>query len=87
MLQLQFNFSESGVFQERSQTTKKRQTKTIPYPMHWANAAQYLTEMRRAFKMTKAGRCIVEFLIEPLMERYENGERTIDLYEEIFAIA
>jgi len=55
-------------------------------PKNWEQAEKHLKEVRRQYtEIGIAGMPALQISINPLLIRYENGERTDDLYKSIMA--
>ena len=55
--------------------------------MNWEKAEEYLTEIRLEYtKIGKMGIPALNLFINPLLIRFENGERTQDLYNRIMEL-
>ncbi len=55
--------------------------------MDWGMAEGYLYEVKNAYESIGwTGTFGLTLTINPLVKRYESGERTIDLYNEIMEI-
>lgn len=56
--------------------------------MNWEEAKEYLYEMEKAYKeIGFTGAFGLTLTINPLISRFEKGERTQDLYDAIMSIA
>jgi len=54
---------------------------------NWEEAEKHLKEVRRQYTdIGIAGMPALQISINPLLVRYENGERTEELYESIIAL-
>lgn len=52
----------------------------------WKEAANHLNEMIKSyFEMESVARIRLEYILIPLRERFNSGERTEELYEQIMA--
>lgn len=55
--------------------------------MDWEKAEQYLYEMKKAYEeIGLPGVFGLTFTIKPLVRRFESGERTPELYDEIMSL-
>lgn len=54
--------------------------------MNWDEAKKYLDKMIKEYQGTWAGWSALSFVLYPLRERLENGERTQELFDEIMAV-
>jgi hypothetical protein len=55
--------------------------------MDWENAKKHLDEVRIAYtEIGASGLLGLNFSINPLLVRYEKGERTQELYESIMSL-
>jgi hypothetical protein len=56
--------------------------------LDWEKAEDYLKEVEQAYAETgSAGAFAVSFVVRPVRDRFNKGERSQDLYDEIFAIS
>lgn len=56
--------------------------------LDWDKAEQYLKRCEEAYtKIGSAGYFALNFVIKPLRDRFNNGERTVELYDAIMRIA
>lgn len=56
--------------------------------MDWEVAKEHLYEMKKAYEeIGFAGAFGLSLTINPLVNRYENGERTKELHEEIMEVS
>lgn len=56
--------------------------------MNWKEAEEYLKECEAAYaSIGRAGMLALTITIAPLRDRYNEGERTQELYDEIFAVS
>jgi hypothetical protein len=57
------------------------------YEMNWKEAEKYLYEIAKAYKeIGWTGNFALSFTINPLIKRFEDGERTEELFDDIFYI-
>jgi hypothetical protein len=56
--------------------------------MDWSETEKYLYEMKRAYEQIGWTGCRfgLTLAINPLVDRYKSGERTEELYNEIWSI-
>ena len=55
--------------------------------MNWEEAEKYLYDMKMAYEeIGFVGSFGLSMTINPLVKRFESGERTTELYEEIMSV-
>ncbi len=55
--------------------------------MNWTKAEEYLSLCEKAYsEIGSSGMFALSFSIMPLRDRFNKGERTVELYSEIFEI-
>lgn len=60
---------------------------TKPVIMDWAHAEEYLKEMKKAYEEAgPSGSLALNLFLKPIYARFEIGERTEDLYNDILSI-
>lgn len=52
----------------------------------WKQASEYIYKMKEYYEEIPHGRLALGLVINPLIERYESGERTKELYQEIWDV-
>ena len=56
--------------------------------MDWEEAEAYLKEAEEAYtEIGSSGALALQFVINPCRDRFNKGERTQELYDDIFGIA
>ena len=56
--------------------------------MDWEEAEAYLKEAEEAYtEIGSSGALALQFVINPCRDRFNEGERTQELYDDIFGIA
>ena len=56
--------------------------------LDWSKAEEYLKECEKAYaEIGSAGAFALQFVIMPCRDKFNKGERTQELYDEIFEIA
>lgn len=65
-----------------------RENKGGALDMDWNNAEKYLKECEAAYtEIGSSGFMVLRFTINPLRDRFNKGERTEELYQEIMGIS
>ena len=55
--------------------------------LDWENAEKHLKECEQMYKsIGSSGQFVLSIIIIPLINRFKNNERTVELYDEIMEI-